>query len=261
MKLRNSFISLKNLSNELNIPLATPSIANTLSSEMKNIKIIPADYDIHQVQEPNIDDKVQCTDVASTNTFKKNATSRVKNLKKSMLNDNKLIKLRNKFLKRSKSSSGILDVKPMDNVDDDGMSRENAGSIEENQNKENECPKQSYVNSKFTSPNRNRVKMGTRVFSAQFLNKSFDNIYDNNALDVYRFEDTATEYDFRSGRRNSHRKLYSDFDSDDNLSLKSTSLSSMYSSEKMSDFQNHHSEEDAYVIRKWFFFIVPVKSS
>lgn len=146
MKLRNSFISLKTLSDELNLPLIQPA-TNQIEERRKII-----------VEPPVIEKPVKMT------------VNRVKNFKKSMLNDNRLLKLKERFLKRSKSSVEIKET-----LKDDEKTKE------ENQNKENEFPR---IVSLESSPqsltlNRNKVKMGTRAFSSQFLNKSFDNIYDS----------------------------------------------------------------------------------
>lgn len=95
---------------------------------------------------------------------------RVRNLKKSMLNDNRLMKLRDRFIKRSKSN--VTDFKR--------SFEENCN--ENNLNKENERPIfPSMIDLSVKSPTlmRNKVKMGTRVFSASYLNKSFDSLNDN----------------------------------------------------------------------------------
>lgn len=262
MQLRDSFISIKHISNELNIPLVT-----TRGGSAKPSDIFPSDKNI------KIIDKQTCS-----------TGLRVRNLKKSMLNDNKLIKLRNKLLKRSKSTVGIS------SSDTNRMaSASEGGSKEENQNKENELPKTNSMDplsflltmqpqhheqqpqqqqvspSKLMSPNRNRVKMGTRVFSSHFLNKSFDNIYDN-AIDIYQFDDDLLgSHRLRNGAgsagqpsesgksdvspdsdaRNSHNNTI------DGLSLKSGSLSSLYYSEKMSEhFSGSPLPSEAYIIRK-----------
>lgn len=325
MKLRDSFISIQHISNELNIPLTSPD------SDAKATDIFPSDYESSdkekslstspQHQETIImDNNIKIIDKAT-----KASGTRVRNLKKSMLNDNKLIRLRDKLLRRSKSSAGLVMKKDQD-------FRMGGDSKEEYQNKENELPKQCQNSEplqvipsqiKVMSPtSRNRVKMGTRVFSSQFLNKSFDNIYDN-AMSVYHYDDefdhdviqekSILNYSGRKGiqyryvtcfKTNAHqlskknllmfiyysciagsgsnkRKNHIDnFDGElttdssnngkgsgrtyygssgdaDRLSpsLKSTSLSSLYFSEKMSGkFSESPLPSEAYVIRKYLFF-------
>lgn len=287
MKLRDSFISLQHISNELNIPLAS---INLLANDVKKIDIIPSDYETDKPEVKSINDDTPEPDCVQENLHEnvkiidkptKTAGTRVRNLKKSMLNDNKLIKLRNKFLKRSKSSAGIS-AKNVDQPTAKGNG--DCNSKEECQNKENELPKhlidgsdgdgQAPQQPKLMSPNRNRVKMGTRVFSSQFLNKSFDNIYDN-ALDVYRIDDMGADgnHSFSyiknkrnqlercDGNANGHSGSERETTIDDGLSLKSTSLSSLYFSEKMSEkFSESPLPSEAYVIRKliFFFFVRPV---
>lgn len=277
MQLRDSYISIKHISNELNI-----SLAPTGSGSTKTTDIFPSDYESPTDKEPSskcpIDDKnIKIIDKQTSCTG-----LRVRNLKKSMLNDNRLIKLRNKLLKRSKSTVGILSSVTNRSVSvDDGCSKE------ENQNKENELPKTNSIGSlscllaqqshqppqqqqqvsptKLMSPNRNRVKMGTRVFSSHFLNKSFDNIYDT-AKDIYQFDDDLldgqrlqngassavqpsesgkSDVSPNSDARHSHNHTI------DGLSLKSGSLSSLYYSEKMSEhFSGSPLPSEAYIIRK-----------
>lgn len=274
LKLRDSFISLTHIFNELNIPLT----AN--QAELKECDIFPGDYEIAMDKPSNI-----IADVSIKNIDKATKTTglRVRNLKKSMLNDNKLIKLRNKFLKRSKSTVTAESIKREESSghSDDAYVHMEFYTKEECQNKENELPKSNYylmpsqqqqddktferqeVVPKVMSPNRNRVKMGTRVFSTRFLNKSFEN------LDLYRMNDCGNcssdhsepertiRYDIESGtidgkknslsgRKNAHRD---GADTDvDGISLKSTSLSSLYHSEKLSESP---CSSRAYVIRKY----------
>lgn len=141
MKLRNSFVSIKSIADEFNIPIAEESFS-----------------------QPNVNVKI---DKPS-----KSSGLRVRNLKKSMLNDNRLLKLKDRFIRRSKST--VCDFKR--------GSEEN--SNENNQNKENERPIfPSMIDLSVKSPTttRNKVKMGTRVFSASYLNKSFDSLHENHA--------------------------------------------------------------------------------
>lgn len=235
MKLRNSFISLKELSDELNYPLNTAMI---LSSADEHIDQMSSNDHLQQncanINEPQ--------PLPSSNQPEKPAVSRVGKLKKSMLNDNRLLKLRNKFLKRSKStvSKERISLNP------------NGQSKEENQNKENECPKIELKSQNLLlSPNRNRVKMGTRVFSSQFLNKSFDNVSDTNGLNMYRFDSNDyLDNENCRGKTCTYGQCERDF-SDDGMSLTSTSLSSLYYSEKMSEkFSPSPLPTEAYVIRK-----------
>lgn len=260
MQLRDSYISIKHISNELNVPLTHSRSGSTKASD-----IYPGDYesavDKDVPPQSAIDDKtIKIIDKQTRSTG-----LRVRNLKKSMLNDNKLIKLRDKLLKRSKSTVGI-------SLDDANRSPKAGCSKEENQNKENELPKnvsatgsasslstqqpsphqqQQSSPSKLVSPNRNRVKMGTRVFSSHFLNKSFDNIYDH-AVDVYQFDDDLL--DGRSSRNGIAQTIKSDISHDpdgrnsqnntiDGLSLRSGSLSSLY-------YSGSPLPCEAYVLRK-----------
>lgn len=285
MKLRDSFISLQHISNELNIPLGSIILS---ANDLKKIDIIPSDYETDKPEVKSINGTVANTpepecvqenvheNVKIIDKQTKTAGMRVRNLKKSMLNDNKLIKLRNKFLKRSKSSAGIsaknMDL-PNGKVTAATATPTVCNSKEECQNKENELPKhliddgdmdgQMSQQPKVMSPNRNRVKMGTRVFSSQFLNKSFDNIYDN-AIDVYRIDDADVDgnqsFSYIKNKRNQLERCDGNANGqssseretiDDELSLKSTSLSSLYFSEKMSEkFSESPLPSEAYVIRK-----------
>lgn len=135
-------MSIKSIADEQNISLSNGS---ERPSEMLNIKI----------------DKPT-----------KSSGLRVRNLKKSVLNDTKLMKLRDRFLRRSKST--VCDLKR-------NGSEETAN--ENNLNKENERPQfPSMIELTVRSPvvTRNKVKMGTRVFSsASQLNKSFESLSDN----------------------------------------------------------------------------------
>lgn len=136
MKLRNSFVSIKSIADELNIPLTDESLA-----------------------QPNMNTKID--------KQTKSSGLRVRNLKKSMLNDHRLMKLKDRFIKRSKST--VCEFKR--------SVEENSNVI--NQNKENERPIfPSMIDLTVKSPTvtRNKVKMGTRVFSASYLNKSFDSL-------------------------------------------------------------------------------------
>lgn len=225
MKLRNSFISLKTLSDELNYPLNADVALTT------NERHIDKSSSTDHLLQQNLANVEASNPIESSDKSEKTAGSRVEKLKKSMLNDNRLLKLRNKFLKRSKSSV----TKERICLNPNGLSKE------ENQNKENECPiielKSQNV---LLSPNRNRVKMGTRAFSTQFLNKSFDNVSDIHGHNMYRFDLKTCTFG----------TCDKDF-SDDGMSLTSTSLSSLYYSEKMSEkFSPSPLSTEAYVIRK-----------
>ncbi|KAJ6638105.1 Tyrosine-protein phosphatase non-receptor type 13 [Pseudolycoriella hygida] len=230
MKLRNSFISLKALSDELNFPLKTTMVSTADQGHME------AGIDDFQQNYVNME---QPNPIELVNKPDKTGESRVGKLKKSMLNDNRLLKLRNKFLKRSKSSVSKERI----------CLNPNGQSKEENQNKENECPKIE-LKSQLLSPNRNRVKMGTRVFSAQFLNKSFDNVSDSNGFNMYRFDSNGyLNQDSHRGKTCNLGQCEQDF-SDDGMSLTSTSLSSLYYSEKMSEkFAPSPLPTEAYVIQ------------
>jgi tyrosine-protein phosphatase non-receptor type 13 len=186
MKLRNSFVSIKSIADELNIRLIDESFV-----------------------QPNVNIKIDKP--------MKTSGLRVRNLKKSMLNDNRLLKLKDRFIRRSKST--VCDFKR--------SIEENTN--ENNQNKENERPIfPSMVDLTIKSPSiqiRNKVKMGTRVFSASYLNKSFDSL-----------NDTQPEM----GR----------VDSWGALCLKSPeSFDETAEQEKEIDFTND--KDEAYVIRKF----------
>ncbi|XP_055676578.1 uncharacterized protein LOC129785936 [Lutzomyia longipalpis] len=218
MTLRNSFASLKMISSELNVPLRGKLNQSNEYDDGQNIsEFVP------KIEKPT-----------------KPQGNRMRNLKKSMLNDNKLIKLRQKFLKRSKSSVEITSA--VENLRRTHITRE------EVQNKENECPSSIPVSTN-SSPRsatwgRNKVKMGTRVFSSQFLNKSFDNICDN-VVNSARSEGNYSlfEQSFAPINENLMERDYSDGDN----SLKSTSLGSiLYAIEKRPD--SPPATCDAYVI-------------
>lgn len=142
LKLRNSFVSIKSIADEFNISLPNEEHLVGNGPEF-NIKI----------GKPT-----------------KSTVLRVRNLKKSMLNDGRLMKIKERFLKRSKST--VCDFKrTVEEISNDN-----------NQNKENEHPQfPSMMDLSIKSPTitRNKVKMGTRVFSASYLNKSFDSLDDN----------------------------------------------------------------------------------
>lgn len=245
----------------------------------KTPDIFPSDYESSAEKESAPKSPIDDKNIKLIDKQTRSTGLRVRNLKKSMLNDNKLIKLRNKLLKRSKSTVGISSGEANQSIAvDEGCSKE------ENQNKENELPKTNSIGSlscalsqhqstplqhqqsqqqlsptKLMSPNRNRVKMGTRVFSSHFLNKSFDNIYDT-AIDIYQFDD-----DLLDGRRTQNGAASAVQSSEspksdarhslnntiDGLSLKSGSLSSLYLSEKVSErFSGSPLPTEAYIIRK-----------
>lgn len=119
------------------------------------------------------------------------------------------------------------------------------------------------------SPHRTRVKMGTRAFaSKQFPNKSCDNIYDTVQL-VTAFEKaSAGPLKSRSSGRwasDTNRSLYSDIDTsedDGEISLKSTSLSSLYGSEMASEKIGSESGgvREAYVIREFEMHLNPLQN-
>lgn len=279
MQLRDSFISIKHISNELNIPLISIRGGSVKASD-----IFPSDYETPTDKDSSPNGAIDDKNIKIIDKQTRSTGLRVRNLKKSMLNDNKLIKLRNKLLKRSKSTVGIS------SNDTNRVGGTNvSGSKEENQNKENELPKTNSMDplsfletmkpqlqeqqpqqqpvspTKLMSPNRNRVKMGTRVFSSHFLNKSFDNIYDT-AIDIYQFDDDLLDsHRLRNGagsvgQPSESGKSDVSPDSDarhsqnttvDGLSLKSGSLSSLYYSEKMSEhFSGSPLPSEAYIIRK-----------
>ncbi|GAB0090488.1 FERM domain [Sergentomyia squamirostris] len=218
MTLRNSFASLKMISSELNVPLRR--------------KLNPTDDGEEGLDIPNFVPKIDKP--------MKPHGNRMRNLKKSMINDNRLIKLRQRFLKRSKSTAEMTSA-----VD---ASRHPRISREEVQNKENESPPSIPISAN-SSPrsatwSRNKVKMGTRVFSSQFLNKSFDNICDN-VVNSARSEGSYSI--FEQGFSPINENLLEHDFSDGENSLKSTSLGSiLYAIDKPCDSPSVGGE--AYVI-------------
>jgi tyrosine-protein phosphatase non-receptor type 13 len=178
MKLRNSFVSIKALSEELNIPLQAPTKSNPKKIEVKDQDPIP--------------DQLSHKSVDKIDKLVKISGLRVRNLKKSMLNDGRLMRLREKFLRRSKSSVSDLNTMgrglSLHNLSTEGQQREmhrseiQLHSKEESQNKENEHPRGAVPESPLqnnSTMQRNKVKMGTRVISSQLLNRSYDNIFDD----------------------------------------------------------------------------------
>lgn len=304
MKLRDSIISIQHISSELNIPISS------VQCTTKATDIFPSDYEMTRTeklaaaatgssttsspkqQQPSnttfAENNIKLIDKCS----KTSAGIRARNVKKSMLN---------RLLRRSKSTVGLSSKKDGQEYATNHSSGD-CNSKEEHQNKENEQPKSNRINyesvdkitltpPKIMSPNRNRVKMGTRVFSSQFLNKSLDNIYDN-AMSVYDLDadfdnhpavkcklnslQTDDRCSSQQRRRqnytsdgecldgcttdssittkrctNDYRYLSSTTDVD-RLSLKSSSLSSTQCSEKLGDIAcDPLPNTEAYVIRKW----------
>ncbi|XP_055599161.1 uncharacterized protein LOC129748529 [Uranotaenia lowii] len=262
MKLRNSFLSIKALSNELNIPIYEPgrsAIPPNTAAAPQTDNAGPAKLDVADVDDKAAFD-AKCVDKIDKPS--KTSGLRVRNLKKSMLNDNRLAKLRQKFLlKRSKSS--VEGTAPPAAALNQSVEIAN----QQNQNKENENPAlgMSSVPSlasmiysseqvsmspgdspKTHSMNRNKVKMGTRVFSAQFLNKSYDNLYDHvggsgalsssnsftNLANGSFGEDDGIMLNFNE--RNVDQHLMIESSVDDALSMKS-SMGSMYFMEKIEE--------------------------
>ncbi|XP_055524142.1 uncharacterized protein LOC129717898 isoform X2 [Wyeomyia smithii] len=270
MKLRNSFVSIKALSNELNIPIVEPGRAPgaataTDASSTKAPKLNVTEVDEKAAFDAKHVDKIDKP--------LKTTALRVRNLKKSMLNDNRLAKLRQKFLlKRSKSSV----EGPQPSALNDTVEITN----QQNQNKENENPAYGSGGNSSCSPqaiypasselnlspddspktynsvNRNRVKMGTRVFSTQFLNKSFDNLYDHPAGGGSGPLSGASSFqNLANGSFNEDDELLMDYECDgadprqmlesnvdDALSLKS-SMGSVYFMEKIDERSAGGSEE------------------
>lgn len=137
MKFRNSFASIKSIADEMNLPL---SHENFVPPNMLKI------------------DKTSKTGM------------RVRNLKKSMLNDNRLLKLRDRFIKRSKSNVADFKRTFEENCNDNNINKENERPM---------FPSMMDLSVKSPTLTRNKVKMGTRVFSASYLNKSFDSLNEN----------------------------------------------------------------------------------
>lgn len=179
LKLRNSYVSLRALADELNLSLhedSKPDLGRRLVTEQSDE--CSSSYSIANANISKIDKPLKSTGL------------RVRNLKKSMLNDNRLLKLKQKFLRRTKSSASTITINSSFTQDD-----------AEKQNKENEHPRSvSNASDHDTSGKmRNKVKMGTRAFSAQFLNKSFDNIH-NTSFDSGRFNPIGSCIDMNQTR-------------------------------------------------------------
>lgn len=139
MKFRNSFASIKTIADEMNIPLNHENFVA-----------------------PNINFKIDKPT--------KTTGLRVRNLKKSMLNDNRLLKLRDRFIKRSKSNVGEFKRSLEENCNENNLNKENERPF---------FPSMMDLTVKSPTLTRNKVKMGTRVFSASYLNKSFDSLNEN----------------------------------------------------------------------------------
>lgn len=256
MKLRNSFTSLKILSQDMNLPISLPTVPvpiefcpGTFETTPTRCRLVP-----DSIPAPN--DPVLLT--IKKPTLAKSTSTRVKNLKKSMLNDNRLLKLRDKILKRSKSTAGLLTKKQSE-----------TDSFESNQNKENELPSKPEAEiiasptsstgterSRVMSPHRTRVKMGTRAFaSKQFPNKSCDNIYDSIQKVTSLLDSPEVPTKTNCSWTATNRSLYSDIDTseDEEISLKSTSLSSLYGSERTCEKlgSENGGVREAYVIREF----------
>ncbi|XP_058829712.1 uncharacterized protein LOC131689005 [Topomyia yanbarensis] len=260
MKLRNSFVSIKALSSELNIPIVTDSGRTTLVTPPADKATAKPKLAVSEVDEKAAFDAKHVDKIDKP--LKTTTALRVRNLKKSMLNDNRLTKLRQKFLlKRSKSS--VEGAAPASSALNETVEIAN----QQNQNKENENPALGgngsgsppiYPSSSelsLSSPDdsaktRNRVKMGTRVFSTQFLNKSFDNLYDHPLSGANSYqnlangsfnEDEETLMDYDRMVRVDPRQLI-ESSVDDALSVKS-SMGSMYFMEKIDEKSVGGSEE------------------
>nr|XP_029710298.1 uncharacterized protein LOC109397654 [Aedes albopictus] len=247
MKLRNSFVSIKALSNELNIPISEPTRVGPSP--------VAVDPSKPQLNVADVDDKAafDAKHVDKIDKPLKSTGLRVRNLKKSMLNDNRLAKLRQKFLiKRSKSS--VEGPAPALN-----QSVEIAN--QQNQNKENEYPDSAGMSGVSMSPdcspktphsvNRNRVKMGTRVFSAQFLNKSYDNLYEQAGIGSGALSGANSIQNLANSSFNEDDELFVGYEKDplmvegsvdDAMSMKS-SMGSVYFMEKLDRKSMGASEE------------------
>lgn len=199
----------------------------------------------------------------------------VRTFKKSMLNDNRLLRLRDKFLRRSKSSASGL-AEALASAAPTSRNSSASASVEECQNKENECPTSSPMmgqptastvpttptmpaasgapgTAKWISPSRNRVLMGTRAISKSYLNKSLDCIYDSvresrrsgdQGRIVLRKELLVAEYTSDSDGADE-----GDDDDDEGLSSSSRSLVLCGGGRVQPDEMN--GADEAYVIRKF----------
>ncbi|XP_053681539.1 uncharacterized protein LOC128732319 [Sabethes cyaneus] len=268
MKLRNSFVSIKALSNELNIPIVEPGRPGSATADNASTKA-------PKLNVAEVDEKAafDAKHVDKIDKPLKTTALRVRNLKKSMLNDTRLAKLRQKFLiKRSKSS--------VEGPQPSALNESVEIANQQNQNKENENPAYGSGGNSSCSPqaiypasselnltpddspktynsvNRNRVKMGTRVFSTQYLNKSFDNLYDSPAGGGGPLSGASSFQNLANGSFNEDDELHlmMDYDRvvaprqlhessvDDALSLKS-SMGSVYFMEKIDERSGGGSEE------------------
>lgn len=229
MKLRNSFLSIKTLSDEFNIPLqithADTNFDAILSSPTEMCENSLKVCESFSKSEPIL-----------SNPKQSSKPKIVRSLKKSMLNDNKLLKLKEKFLKRSKS---LAEIKPVVN------NVATTHTKEENQNKENECPHVIVVEPqpKPYTLSRNKVKMGTRVFSTQFLNKSVDNIYAS-PIDLYSIDVPGNAYEPECEKYGTVNGI-----DEDVISIKSTSVGSIYFSKKNPAIDEN--DEVPCVVRKY----------
>uniref|UniRef100_A0A182JG05 FERM and PDZ domain-containing protein 2 n=1 Tax=Anopheles atroparvus TaxID=41427 RepID=A0A182JG05_ANOAO len=218
MKLRNSFISIKTLANELNIPIDRQTAAPGPSEDghkKRHVREV-VDDDGPGAELDRRDPGAIGFDAKNIDKIDKPFKTtglRVRNLKKSMLNDNRLARLRQRFLlKRSKSTvecstaggnTSALNL-TVEIVNQQNQNKENenpflAGMPTSSEEAEEhvimdstavglttQFPSQTTMSHEGVSPedspkttnsmNRNKVKMGTKVFSTQFLNKSFDNL-------------------------------------------------------------------------------------
>uniref|UniRef100_A0A336LMW2 CSON002930 protein n=1 Tax=Culicoides sonorensis TaxID=179676 RepID=A0A336LMW2_CULSO len=195
LKLRNSFVSVKELADELNTSIISESFSHDndrrLVTEQQEFSTS------YSIAEANIDKPIKSTGL--------------RNLKKSMLNDHRLLKLKQKFLRRTKSSVSSS-VCPT-------SFRPGGNSDAEKQNKENENPRlcSNASDLDLSGKMRNKVKMGTRAFSVQFLNKSFDNLH-NSSIDSERLNQIGSCADIDKFHSQIDSSFYSN-NVDENIEL------------------------------------------
>lgn len=171
LKLRNSFVSLREISNEFNIDIGQPSRDSEKS--MENSESASNSQNRKDGAAAASPESSGC----SYSDQEKALAPPVGQLKKSsMLHDNKLAKLRQKLLKRSKS----ITVLSQHLVEDEVAANRGVDNFKENLVPEtfSQSASPATMRHNFNNNyNRNKVKMGTRVFSSQqCLNRSYDNL-------------------------------------------------------------------------------------
>lgn len=238
IKLRDSQDSMKSISDEFNIPLSALRKSKCIGAPKNPIK-------------------------SDHLSFHDNHINNIKEL----VNDGEMDVFR--LLRRTKSSFDIFNK--IDMANEIKTNSSSKGSNENMQNKENEQPmhdnsnESSRSSTKVMSPNRNRVKMGTRVYSSRFLNKSQGEI--NNFLDEDFFPNTEAHSEQNNSdkmlsvlnicnsfplglqhHRNQSGKIECKYNNKCSTDDESQQGSSSKYCALSSDDQNENSPNDAYVI-------------